>query len=59
MINGIESFWSCAKTRLARLRDIRSIAVFSHLKETEWCFNQRHDNLYKTLLKNLVYFTLI
>jgi hypothetical protein len=27
-INGIESFWSYAKTRLARLRGIRSIAFF-------------------------------
>jgi transposase-like protein len=52
-INGIESFWSYAKTRLARLRGIRSIAFFSHLKETEWRFNHRHDNLYQTLLKNL------
>jgi transposase-like protein len=52
-INGIESFWSYAKTRLARLRGIRSGAFFSHLKETEWRFNHRHDNLYQTLLKNL------
>lgn len=32
-INGIESFWSYAKTRLARLRGIRSCAFFSHLKK--------------------------
>jgi len=53
-INGIESFWSYAKTRLARLRGSCSDAFFSHLKETEWRFNHRHDNLYQTLLKNLV-----
>lgn len=53
-INGIESFWSYAKTRLARLRGIRSHAFFSHLKETEWRFNHRRDNLYQLLLKNLV-----
>ncbi len=46
LINGIESFWS-----YARLQGIRSDAFFSHLKETEWRFNHRHDNFYQTLLK--------
>ena len=51
-INGIESFWSDANTRLTGLRGIRSDAFFSHLKETKWRFNHRQDNLYQTLLKN-------
>jgi transposase-like protein len=49
-INGIESFWSYAKTRLARLRGIRSHAFSSHLKETERRFNHRRDKPYKYLL---------
>ncbi len=33
--------------------------LLSHLKETEWRFNHRHDNLYQTLLKNLASYPLI
>ena len=49
-INGIESFWSTAKTRLARRRGIRPEHLVLHLKECEYRFNHRRDNLYRTLL---------
>jgi transposase len=49
-INGIESFWSYAKTRLAKQRGIRLAKVYEHLKETEWRWNHRRENLYKFLL---------
>ncbi len=52
-INGIESFWGTAKTRLAKRRGIRPDRFYLHLKECEFRFNHRHDNLYQLLLKIL------
>jgi len=52
-INGIESFWSVAKTRLAKRRGIRREYFYLHLKESEFRFNHRRRNLYRALL-NLV-----
>jgi transposase len=52
-INGIESFWSTAKTRLARRRGIRPEYFYFHLKECEFRFNYRRDNTYRTLLEIL------
>jgi transposase-like protein len=49
-INGIESFWSATKTRLARRRGIRSGQFYWHLKECEFRFNHRRANLYRVLL---------
>ncbi len=49
-INGIESFWSTAKTRLAKRRGIRSEYFYLHLKECEFRFNHRRGNLYRVLL---------
>lgn len=49
-INGIESFWSAAKTRLARRRGVRREYFYLHLKESEFRFNHRRDNLYRVLL---------
>ena len=44
-VNGIESFWSFTKLRLAKLRGIRPEFFLLHLKESEWRFNHRNDNL--------------
>lgn len=52
-INGIESFWSFAKRRLAQFNGISKRKFYQHLKETEFRFNHRNDNLYKILLKRL------
>lgn len=52
-VNGIESFWSFAKLRMAKLRGIRADFFLTHLKESEWRFNHRNDNLYSLLLNNL------
>ena len=49
-INGIESFWSFAKSRLAKQRGIRTGKFYPHLKESEWRWNHRRDNLYQRLL---------
>ena len=50
-INGIESFWSFAKHRLARFHGIPKHTFYLHLKESEFRFNHRHGNLYRVLLK--------
>ena len=49
-VNGIENFWGIAKTRLTRFRGIKSGKFYLHLKETEWRFNHRHENIYLILL---------
>ena len=50
-INGIESFWGYAKTRLARFRGLSKSTFFWHLKECEFRFNHRAQDIYKVLLK--------
>ena len=52
-VNGIESFWSFAKHRLAQFHGIRKDKFVLHLKETEFRFNHRHQDLYKALLQLL------
>ena len=52
-INGLEAFWSFAKVRLHRLRGIHKHTFYLHLKECEWRFNHRHENLYTVLLSLL------
>ncbi|QMT41312.1 IS1595 family transposase [Neisseria shayeganii] len=49
-INGIESFWSYAKHRLVQFNGVPKHTFYLHLKETEFRFNHRHDDLYKVLL---------
>ncbi len=50
-INGIENFWGLAKTRLSKFRGIHKETFYLHLKECEFRFNYRHENLYQLLLK--------
>ena len=50
-INGIESFWSYAKRRLAKFHGIADSTFHLHLKECEFRFNYRNRDLYKILLK--------
>lgn len=52
-VNGIEGFWSVAKTRLAKFRGLRPSLFSLHLKETEYRFNHRYENLYQLILTNL------
>lgn len=52
-INGIESFWGFTKTRMQKLRGIRKDKFMLHLKESEWRWNHRNENIYKILLKIL------
>ena len=50
-INGIESFWGFAKTRLSRFRGMNKNTFYLHLKECEFRFNNRGKNLYRLILK--------
>ena len=52
-INGIESFWAFAKTRLVRFRGLAKHTFYFHLKECEFRFNHRNEDLYKLVLKML------
>jgi len=52
-INGIESFWSFAKARLAKFNGIPKDLFEIYLKETEFRFNYRGQNLHQILLKML------
>lgn len=49
-INGIESFWSFAKRRLMKFHGIPGSTFYLHLKECEFRFNYRKQNLYDILL---------
>jgi transposase-like protein len=50
-INGIEGFWGYAKTRLARFRGMHPHTLLFHLKECEFRYNHRRQNLYHVLRK--------
>jgi transposase-like protein len=50
-INGIESFWSFAKRRLAKFHGAPKNMFYLHLKECEFRFNFRDQNLYQAVLK--------
>lgn len=52
-INGIESFWGFAKTRLIRFRGLHKHTFYFHLKECEFRFNYRQQDIYKVILKML------
>ena len=52
-INGIESFWSYAKRRLAKFNGVAKHTFYLHLKETEFRFNHRAVNMYLEILKLL------
>lgn len=53
-INGIEGFWSFAKHKLYNYHGVSKSNFVLYLKEMEWRFNHRKENLLKQLLA--VYF---
>ena len=52
-VNGIESFWSFAKRRLAQFNGLSSKTFYLHLKECEFRFNNKSNSLYDIILKEL------
>jgi transposase len=52
-VNGMENFWGVTKNRLMKFKGIKNDKCNLHLKETEWRFNYRQENIYKLLLCKL------
>jgi len=52
-INGIENFWGYAKTKLRRHYGLPRVHFFLYLKEMEFRFNHRHENL-QLLLRRIL-----
>ena len=52
-INGIEGFWGFAKSRLSRFRGMHKKTFYLHLKECEFRYNYRNENIYEILLRDL------
>ncbi len=52
-INSMESFWGYTKMRLARMHGVHTKHFMLHLKECEFRFNHRKENLYQIMLKLL------
>ena len=50
-VNGIESFWSFTKRRLAKFNGLTDNNFILHLKESEFRFNNRKLDLYAIMLK--------
>jgi len=48
-INGIENFWGLCKVRLAKFRSVHKHTFYLHIKECEFGYNYRNQNLYLTL----------
>lgn len=55
-VNGIESFWSFAKRRLAKFNGIPSHKFHLYLKECEFRFNYRNHNFYDKMLNVIKHF---
>ena len=52
-VNGIEAFWSYAKRRLARRNGFSTSDLPVHLKETEFRYNNRSNDLYPIMIASL------
>ena len=48
----VENFWGLCKVRLAKFRGVHRHTFYLHIKECEFRYNYRNQNLYLTLLKN-------
>ena len=50
-VNKIEAFWSFCKRRWAKFNGFSNKKFILHLKESEFRYNHRQQDLYKSLLK--------
>lgn len=50
-VNGIESFWSYAKRKMRKHNGVPKQKFYLYLKEAEFRFNHRNDDLFKILTK--------
>lgn len=56
--NGIENFWGVCKVRMTKFRGLNNQTFYLHLKECEFRYNNRYNNIYKLLLDNFRLFPL-
>lgn len=52
-INGIENFWGLCKVRLSKFRGVHKHTFYLHIKECEFRYNYRNQNINVILLKEL------
>ena len=52
-VNGIESFWSYAKRRMAKFNGLTDKNFILHLRECEFRWNNKRNDLYQILLEIL------
>jgi len=52
-INGIENFCGLCKVRLSKFRGIHKHKLYLHIKECEFRYNFRNQNLFVYLQKNI------
>ena len=52
-INGIENVWGLCKVRMAKFRGVHKHMFYLHIKECEFRYNYRNQNLYLFLLNFL------
>jgi transposase len=53
-INGVEGFWSFAKERLIKHHGISKNKFLLYIKEMEWRYNNRDQNLFELLVKYML-----
>jgi transposase-like protein len=49
----IDAFWGLTKHRLAKFKGLNRSTVYLHLKECEFRYNNRNEDIYETLLELL------
>lgn len=50
-VDNLDNFWQFAKERLGKFQGVAKHKFYLHLKECEFRFNFRNDNLYAVMLK--------
>lgn len=53
LIDGTESFWGYAKSRLVKYQGMPNEDSYLHLKECEFRFNMRGRDMYRFMLREL------
>lgn len=48
----LKTFWDYVKTGSLSLEDLIKTTFLIHIKECEFRYNHKHDNIYNLLLKN-------
>ena len=58
MLDDVDGFWGLTKHRLAKFKGLNRNTAYLHLKECEFRYNSRHEDLYTTLINLLKTFPL-